>query len=160
MDDPAQPFIRDYLVDENEDGQPEFRAPSDADPDGDDGTQYPMFIDPREGPPAPGERKGTENNDNAILSLVYTGGFTFPPHNKFRRKPTFDFWIRTKSPVLAAEIDSRLRVLLHDKRDWDMAGLQVIESQLWRPMQPVGSGPQGYSFTVSYALELYSDEGL
>lgn len=163
MDEPAQPHIRGFLASQNEGreaGAPGFRAPGDADPDGDDGDLLPMFIDPREGPPAPGEKKGTENNSTGILSLVYTGGVATGPLEKFHRRETYDIWIRTMTPQLAKHVADRLRLLLHDKRDWNMDGLQVIESMEWRPMQPVGHGPQGYSYTVTYLLELYSEGGL
>lgn len=163
MDEPAQPHIRAFLQAENEsraDGEPGFRAPGDADPDAADGVLYPVFIDPREGPPAPGEKKGTENNKTGMVALVYTGGVPTGTLEKFHRKKTFDFWVRTTTPQLAQRIDDRLCLLLHDKRDWDMAGLQVIESMEWRPLQPVGHGPQGYSYTVTYLFELYAEGGL
>jgi hypothetical protein len=159
----AQPFIRDFLIAENSGRageEPGFRKPGDEDPDGPKGTLYPVFIDPRDGPPAPGERSGNENNSAAVLSLIYTGGIPTGTLEKFRRRSTFDFWVRSKTPQLAGQIDSRLRLLLHDKRNWDMAGLSVIESLEWRPMQPVGNGPEGYSFTLSYIFELYAEGGL
>lgn len=124
------------------------------------GVLYPVFIEPREGPPAPGEKKGTENNKAALLSLIYTGGIPTGPHEAFHRKETYDFWVRSTSPQLAKQIDNRLWELLQDQRDWDMEGLHVIESLQWRPLQPVGSGPQGYSYTVSYIFELYADSGI
>ena len=163
MDSPAQPFIRNYLVSENAGrakGEPGFRAPNDADPDGVSGALYPVFIEPRDGPPAPGERSDNENNADAIVSLIYTGGISTGVLEKFHRKLTFDFWIRSRTPQLAAAIESRLRFLLHDKRNWDMAGLSVIESLEWRPMQPVGNGPEGYGYTLSYLFELYAEGGL
>ena len=162
MDPLVPPVIRSYLEAQNagrEVGAPGFRKPSVADPDAEKGDLYPIFIEPREGAPAPGERKGTENNAKAILSLVYTGGIVTGPYNKFRRKETFDFWVRSTDPQLAKLIDDRLRLLLHDQRGWNMDGLEVIESLSWRPMQPVGSGPQGYSYTLSYIFELYADSG-
>lgn len=163
MDPLVPPFIRSFLEAQNaerEEGAPGFRAPSKKDPGGAKGDLYPIFIEPREGAPAPGEAKDDENNEKAILSLVYTGGIPTGPYNKFRRKETFDFWIRSMNPPLAKQIDDRLRLLLHDKRGWSMDGLEVIESLSWRPMQPIGSGPQGYSYTLSYVFELYAEGGL
>lgn len=162
MDDLAAGFIRDYIASENgarEEGEPGFRKPSVADPDGAGGSLYPVFLEPREGAPAPGELKGEENNDAGVVSLFYTGGIETGPLEKFHRKETFDFWVRTKQPQLAKRIDDRLRLLLHDKREWDMAGLTVIESLRWRPLQPIGHGPEGYSYTVSFLFELYSETG-
>jgi hypothetical protein len=159
----TQDFIRGYLVSENgarEAEEPGFRKPSEADPDGDTGKLYPLFIEPRDGAPAAGERQGDENNKDAILSLFYTGGIPMGTLEKFRRRTTFDVWIRVRSPQTAKRIDDRLRLLLHDKRDWDMDGFQVIESLEWRAMQPIGNGPEGYAYVVSYLFELYADGGL
>lgn len=162
MDDLPGGFIRDYLESQNgarDEGDPGFRAPGVADPGSDKGTLFPVFLEPREGTPAPGEPKGVENNAAGILGLIYTGGIITGPLEKFRRKVTFDFWVRTMPPQLAQTIDNRLRLLLHDKRNWDMAGLTVIESRSWRPLQPIGHGPQGYSYTLSYLFELYAESG-
>lgn len=162
MDDLVQPFIRSYLVSKNgarEEGEPGFRAPSDADPDGAAGSLYPVFVEPREGAPAPGQRKGNEDNTEAVLSLVYTGGIPTGPLESFHRRETFDLWVRSKGPQLAKQIDNRLWKLLHDKRDWDMDGLTVIESLQWRPMQPLGNDPQGYTYIVSFIFELYAESG-
>lgn len=162
MDPLAAGFIRSFVVSENVTAEPEeplFRKPSDVDSGGPDGDEFPIVIEPREGAPAPGEMKGTENNAAAIVSLFYTGGIITPPLEKFHRKETFDFWIRVaKSPQLAKQIADRLRLLLHDKRGWNMDGLEVIESLAWRPMQPVGSSAQGYSYTLSFIFELYAEQ--
>ena len=162
MDPLPAPFIRSYLASQDavrEEGEPGFRAPNDADPEAEKGTRYPIVIEPREGAPAPGELRGVENNLQGILSLFYTGGIETGTLEKFRRKEIFDFWVRTKSPQLAQEIKDRLRKLLHDRRNWDMDGLTVIESKLWRKLQPVGHGPQGYSYTISFLFELYAESG-
>lgn len=155
-------FIRDYLVIRNGDrdeDEPGFRAPGVADPDGAGGAELPVFIEPREGTPAPGDPKRNEDNSTGIIGLVYTGGIITGVLEKFRRKVTFDFWVRTTTPQLAQAVDSRLRLILHDRRNWDMAGLTVIESRQWRPLQPIGHGSQGYSYTLSYLFELYASSG-
>jgi hypothetical protein len=155
-------FIRNFIVSANDDRaseEPRFRAPGDADPDGPAGDLYPVFLEPREGTPAPGEPKGKENNERAIVGLILTGGMRTGTLEKFRRKVVFDFWIRAMPPQLPQQIGDRLRLLLHDKRNWDMAGLTVIESMLWRPLQPVGHGPQGYSYTMGFLFELYAESG-
>jgi hypothetical protein len=158
VDPLPQDFIRSFLISENggRGEAPGFRKPGDA-PSADD--IYPLMIQPREGAPAPGELKGNENSDRAVVSMFYTGGVETGPYNKFRRKEVFDFWMRTRDPQDAKLIDDRIRVLLHDKRGWNMDGLEVIESLRWRPMQPVGSGPNGYSYTSGYIFELYADSG-
>lgn len=158
----AHDFIRDFIcaAGERDEDDPGFRSPGDTDPDGVDGSLLPVFIEPRDGAPAPGDRKSQENNTNGMLSLFYTGGIETGVLEKFHRKETFDFWIRTSKSQLAKRVDDRLRELLHDKRNWDMAGLMVIESMRWRPMQPIGHGPKGYAFTVSYLFELYAEGGI
>lgn len=160
MDPLVQDFFRGYLISQApEEGEPGFRKPSEVDPGGAEGMLLPVFIEPIDGAPAPGQRTGTEDNKHAVISLVYTGGFVTGPYEKFRRKETYDLWIRSKTPQLAKIIDNRLWKLLHDKRDWDMAGLTVIESMQWRPLQPIGTDPGVYSFICSYVLELYSETG-
>lgn len=162
MDPLVLPFIRSYLISENgarQSGQPAFRAPSDVDSGGAAGELLPIFLEPRDGAPAPGQRTGSEDNSSCVVSVFYTGGFPTRAFEKFHRKETYDFWVRASSPQLAKRVDERLYQLLHDKRGWDMDGLQVIESMQWRPMQPVGNDPGVYSYTLSYLLELYAETG-
>jgi hypothetical protein len=162
VDPLVPPVIRSYLVSENaarEEGQPAFRKPSDEDPDGVDGELLPVFIEPRAGAPAPGAPSCKEDNATCIVSLFYTGGFPTGPFEKFHRKETYDFWVRSASPQLAKRVDERLWQLLHDKRGWNMDGLEVIESMQWRPLQPIGNDPGVYSYTLSYLFELYAETG-
>lgn len=40
----------------------------------------PMHVEPLEGPPAPGEREGVENDPDLVLSLMHSGGLS-PANN-------------------------------------------------------------------------------
>lgn len=137
--------LRDYLVAEGI-----ARVPRVA------GAAPPLWIEPRNGAVAPGESPGNdpaEANADAVISLFFTGGVVQPPYESFWRKDVVDFWLRVSKAPTALELDKQLRAALTDKRAWDMAGLEVIESEQWRALGRLDSGPQGFTYVTAYIIE-------
>lgn len=129
------------------------------------GSEYPIWREPRDGAVAPSEKEGDEDNADLVLSLYRTGGV---PRGYFEDAvfltPSVDVFLRGRTAALVFAYEAGLTPSLVredaafvPRTNWDMAGLSVIESSLWRPLQPVDRGEQGYTFVVSYLFELYQD---
>lgn len=143
------------------------RAPGDA------GAAPPLWIDPPDGAPAPGEKKGAENDPLSVLSLFYSGGVV---GQGWERQVILDVWIRTRGdrPMLRA-ID--LDAAIHDR--WlptsDLIDgeqrvnfllapgtpheLRVIACRRWRELGKLGSsGGQGYTYVSAFWFQLYRQD--
>lgn len=118
------------------------------------GTEPPMWLDPRDGVPAPGEGQNpVEVGKDAVLGAYITGGIKARPREPELRKQVVDVWIRTKSAATAPLIDAQLYEALVDRVDWTMGGLHICESLEWRPLQRLESGPQGWTYISAYIFE-------
>ena len=69
------------------------------------------------------------------------------------RTDGLDIRIRSKTAPAAIELDDQIRQLLVDQRAWDMAGLQIVESRLERPLDLIYSDDQGFDFMAGYLFE-------
>lgn len=137
---------RDYLITQNV-----GRRPSIA------GARPPLWLEPRHGVPAPGEgQNATETDNDVVVGLFISGGVTLPRHNGFMRTDGIDFWIRARTPPLAVSFEKDLRASLNDKRGWDMAGLYVAESLIFRDIQRIGSDDQGWAFVTEYLITTFT----
>jgi hypothetical protein len=122
------------------------------------GVLPPLWVDPRDGVPAPGEgSSSTEIGATMVLGAFPTGGFPRQPFEKMLRRDTVDLHFRAlKSPdifTLEAQITDRLI----DRRNWTMGGdLTVIECEQWRPLQPLDRDEHGFTYVVSYWFETYA----
>lgn len=115
-----------------------------------------MWLEPREGVPAPGEgQNATERGTNAVLGAYVTGGIPSQPYEAMLRKDTIDVWFRTTTAPRAFALYQALFDALADKRDWDMAGLTVIETLEFRPLQRLGSDQQAFNFVWTLLVERY-----
>jgi hypothetical protein len=119
------------------------------------GVKPPMWLEPRNGAPAPGEGDSpTEIGHDAVLSAFVTGGIPARPREVELRKDVVDIWIRVAAANLAFDIEEQLRAAIVDRVDWTMGGLHIGESLQWRsPLQRLESGPQGWTFVSSYIFE-------
>jgi hypothetical protein len=142
--------LRDYLV-----AQGLARVPRVA------GVAHPLYIQPRLGAPAPGEAPprgdpaGPEVDADVVLALFPTGGFSPGPYEAAWRLPTVDLRIRSRKAYMARQVEEPISLALVDKREWMMGSLQVIESLMWRPLQPLGSDAQGFDHVVSYRFQVF-----
>lgn len=137
--------LRDYLV-----SQGIVRIPRVA------GTAPPMWLEPRNGTPAPGAGDNpTEVGDPTVLAAFLGTGIAPKRHEGFIRTDAVTIWVRTRTAPLAHQIEKQLRAALNDKRGWAMAGLQVNESLLFRDLQRVGFDNQGYSGNTEYFMFIW-----
>lgn len=133
-------YVRTYLVAEGL-----VKVPNTA------GALPPLVLEPRNGAPAPAE--GDFEDEDLVISAFIASGIPSVRHEGFIRTDAVDFWVRATTPRDAVAFDQELVPLLHDKRGWDMAGLEVIESLQFRALQRLSSGPQGWTFTTEYTFE-------
>lgn len=121
------------------------------------GPLPPIWREPQNGTPAPGEKLGAdvEIGANAVIGLVKATGVPPRRHEGFLRFDHVLIWLRVRKAPMAHDLETDLRALLNDKRNWDMAGLLVNESLMFTDLQPVGSGPWGYDYTTEYQFILW-----
>jgi hypothetical protein len=121
------------------------------------GTAPPLWLAPEGGAVAPGDKQGVENDPDLVLSVFHTGGIAGEPFYSWVRRDTVDIWLRCRKAPHAMEKEPQLRAAFVGdlgKRDWTMAGLHVVYSGEWRPLQPLyGAGGPGHAFVVSYYFE-------
>lgn len=152
MPDPAAlvvaqllPNLREFLADAGI-----ARAPSAAAAD----DVYPLWLDPRAGVPAPGEKSGVEDDPDVVLGAFVVSGIPRAPYDATHlRTDAVDIWIRARLAPFAYDVDDRLRLVLSDKRAYTLGTLTILESLLFRPLQRLGSDANGYTFTTQYTFE-------
>jgi hypothetical protein len=127
------------------------RAPSNA------GPLPPLWIEPRNGVPAPGEgTKPSEVGATAVLGVFLSGGITQPPKAAtFIRQQNLDLWIRTTTAPAAATLADSIRAQIDDKFNWSMGGLTVIHSRVWKELQPIELNEQAFTYVIGFGFELY-----
>lgn len=124
-----------------------------------DGPEPPLWRQPADGAPAPGEKKGTANDDRTVLSAFRSGEIPREPGLGYSDRAIVDFWIRTKDARLVDDIRSQLSAEFAPpdfgiRTDWMMGDLYVIESRQWTGLAPLGSSrSQGFDFKVGYLFE-------
>ncbi len=126
------------------------------------GAAHPLWLEPRDGAPAPGEGvSATEKDANLVISAFLA---TPIPRGVFEaefRTDVIDVWIRSAKASTAHDFEPLLRTAIigatYGKRDWMMGGVRIIESREWRAMQRLGSSPQGFTYVISYLFERYAN---
>jgi hypothetical protein len=141
--------LRTYLI-----AQGVCRKPSVA------GASPPMWLEPQQGVPAPGEQypggDPTGIGATVVLGAFRTGGFATGPYESAWRIPTVDIRIRASRADYVTATEVAITPLLIDKREWMMGALNVIESQMWRALQPITIDAQSFDYVVSYSFQLYA----
>ena len=118
------------------------------------GSLPPCWRSPKNGVPAPGEGNGTEIGPTVVVALFPASGIPRAPYDAgVLRTDGLDIRIRAKTAPAAIELDDQIRELLVDQRAWDMAGLQIVESRLERPLDLIYSDDQGFDFMAGYLFE-------
>lgn len=148
-DKPVIEAVRDELI-----AQGIVRKPSVA------GAEAPCWIEPRNGVPAPGEQsdggKPVEKGDSAVLGLWMAPGIPQEPFVASTiRHSVVVIEIRVKTAKDAVLIENRVRAALNDKVDWDLGGLHVIDSLIYRELQALERGPQAFSYDLAYSFHHY-----
>ena len=117
----------------------------------------PLWLEPRDGVPAPGEgKKAVEIDEDLVLGADRGVGLTPKPYEAWLRDDMVDVTFRAREAWLTVALEEELRARLVDRRDWQMAGLHVIESQLWRPLAPIKRNDQAFTHRCSFHFQLYA----
>lgn len=134
------------------------------------GALPPLWLEPLQGVPAPGEtmpRGGATEVGATVVAAAFLGSSEAPgPYESSWRKPTVDVWIRAADALSGRVLEEAITGALIDRREWMMGPLLVIESQVWRGLQPlpqganalatVGSRPT-HDWLVSYEFQVLAD---
>ena len=121
------------------------------------GALPPMWLEPRDGTPAPGEgQNATEIGADVVLGAFRVAGIAPRPYEGSVRVDGVDIWIRSRTYPLASTVEDQLRTALNDKRHWVMGALLVNESIIFRDMAPVERNAQAYTFSVSYLFSVFN----
>lgn len=114
------------------------------------GAPPPLYIDPRDGVPAPA---AVAPATDAVLGAFVTGGIPARVREAELRKDVVDIWIRTKTSPRAHAIEEQIRAVLIDKMDWQMGAMHISETLQWRPLQRFESNADGYTYLTAYIFE-------
>jgi hypothetical protein len=137
--------LRDFLIAEGIARDP--RTP---------GPLPPVWRQPRNGCPAPGEGDEPEVGADAVLALMTAPGVPPRRYEGALRRDGVDVWVRAAAAPTAFAIEQRLRAVLNDRRAFDLAGLRLEECLLFRDLQLIESGEQGFTFTTGYLFERWA----
>ena len=131
------------------------RLPNSATP-----AAHPLWVEPLNGTPAPGEKSGVNNDVDRTLGAYQTNG---PPSKQFEsgyRSDIIDLEFRTKRPEILPgtfALEKLIRAAIIDKRNWDLADLRILQSYEWRAMQRVNSDEAtGYVHSAAYLFYHYA----
>jgi hypothetical protein len=141
------PHLRDFLIAANL-----VRKPSVA------GAKPPLWLDPRDGVPAPGEGKNAVEIDaDVVLGAFQVTGIPRPPYEQsVLRIDAVDIWLRTRMAPFAYRTSDAIIAALADQRAFDLAGLTIVECLLFRPLQRLGSDENGFDFTMQFTFERWA----
>jgi Bacteriophage minor capsid protein len=122
------------------------------------GAEHPLWLEPRGGAIAPGEVNNADENDDDLVASVYKlpGLTTGPYEGDTYRYDNLSVFIRAYRPPDAYELEQEMREVLHDRRNWDMGEMRIIESMVFAELAPIGnSSEQGFAFRIEYSLQRY-----
>jgi hypothetical protein len=122
------------------------------------GATPPLWLEPRDGVPAPGEGDNPAAvGDPLVLAAFLTGGIPRQAYAKMLRRDIVDIWLRARTFPDITTAEAAITAQLIDKRNWTMGtSLKIIECEQWRPLQPLERDEHGFTFTVSYWFESYA----
>lgn len=148
----AKPIIeavRDELI-----AQSIVRKPSVA------GSAPPCWIEPRNGVPAPGEDtdggSAAEKGSSAVLGLWLAPGIPQEPQvASVIRHSVIVIEIRVKAAKDATTIENEIRDSLNDRVNWNLGGLHIIDSLLYRELQAIERNAQAFTYDVAYGFHHY-----
>lgn len=134
------------------------------------GTRPPMFIEPEDGPLAPGDLKKPEENDALlVVSIFWGGGIPADANDGYRLRGTIDVRLRSRgTPGLqrAMSVAARIRAEMFEpgaespgiaRQGWSMAGVPMIRTGEWAPLGRIGSSRDaGYDHVWKAYVEAYA----
>lgn len=128
-------------------------------------TLPPLWMEPRDGCPAPGPVEGftaaeispnpEEGGPGLVVSVEKSTGVPSPAYEGFLRMQHVQFVIRSYIAQTAYAFEQKLRVALNDKRGWMMYNVPVNESLLYRDLQPITRDKIAYTYSLEYQFNLW-----
>lgn len=122
------------------------------------GSLPPIWRQPANGVPLPGQGNATEAGTDAVVGLFFAGGFPSAPLEGFLERRIVDVRIRVKKAERAEEVFLRLAVALDDRRYYMAGGLRVHESIMSRPLQLLASDDLGFEFVCTFVFTVRREE--
>jgi hypothetical protein len=125
------------------------------------GSLPPLWLQPRLGVPAPGEIPSggaTVEAGDPVVAAFISGGFPVERFESAWRRPTVEIRIRASKAPTGEDLGESILAATIDQTNWLMGGRQIIESQMWRPLTPLGSDEQGFDYLLAVAFELYAPQ--
>lgn len=120
--------------------------------------KHPLWLEPRGGAIAPGEvENADEDDDDLVLSAFRFPGVATARHEGDTfRYDNVEIRFRCQRPPDAYALEEEVRAILHDRRNWDMGELRIIESLIYLELSPLGSSSeQGFTFRIEYSFQRY-----
>jgi hypothetical protein len=150
--------LRDYLIAEGL-----VRAPNAPGP-GPRPWLPPVWRHPDNGAVAPGDaadqgRPDAARDDGLVVSLMHAPGIPPRAGEEERRIDGVDVVFRGTAVAPIFDLERAIRDRLvgtldpGGRADWVMAGLYVIQSRQWSPMQPVDAVDGTFTFRGGYVIE-------
>jgi hypothetical protein len=125
-------------------------------------TLPPMWNDPREGVPYPGQTEGLatyETNADMVLGAYPSTGIPSRPYEAFYRQKGVTIFIRGRtSPIIQDFFEHKLYPNLHDIRNVDMDGLQVNQVMCIRDLQRIGADANGYVYNCEFLFDMWGPD--
>jgi hypothetical protein len=121
------------------------------------GSLPPLWVAPRFGCPAPGQTDGLQTVEvGTDLVAAINPATDIPParYEGWLRKNHIELIIRARIVPLALSFENAVRANINDRRGWIMGSVPIIESLLFRGLQPLGSDNLGYTFVCEYQFEI------
>lgn len=126
-----------------------------------DGTQQgilpPLWLAPRLGVPAPGQTEGlqaVETDPKLVAAAIPATDIPPARYEGWLRYNHVQFVFRARTPPPALSLENSIRAAINDKRGWTMGSVSVIESLLFRGLQPLGSDPVAFNYECEYTFTI------
>ena len=131
------------------------------------GALPPMHVEPRDGPPAPGERESPEADGELVVTLRLSGEMPEAPRDAYRRRVVVDVIYRsagTLGLMAGRDLDAAIRARLVERDDplgftLDAAGSLptfVLDAQVWGGLGPVSNVAGVRTDQAKYMLEVFA----
>jgi hypothetical protein len=122
------------------------------------GSLPPIWRQPRDGVPAPGQGSGAEVGATAVVGLFVNGGYPSAPMEGFLERRSVDIRLRTSHAQIGEQIGVALAVALDDRRYYLAGALRVHESLMERPLQLLASDAHSFDYVTSYVFLVRREE--
>jgi hypothetical protein len=107
--------------------------------------------------PAPGEgQNAIEVGNDLVMAAIRTSGIAPRRFEGFIKVDAVDFWLRARTPPIAQQAHDQLRDALNDKRGWEMSGLRIEESLMFRDLQRLSADENGWTYTTEFTFERWA----